>query len=534
LSKIKADMKTFIPFKFILISILFSVNIFPQQVNWAKQSATSTNENAAHHLSVDFSGNVFTTGWDYGGGYIFKYDSLGFILWTRHVQGALFYGGSTDNSGNTYITGNFSGTVAFGNFILNSIGTEYFLVKYDASGNCIWARRAGQALGKALKTDNNGYVYVTGDFSGSCTFGSTTITQTHSGIADNFVAKYDSLGQCLWVQQAIGSAYGRNCDISVNKKGDIFIMGNYMLPITFGSGADTMTISSVGNPIFIAKYNSTGSFKWAKIVSAGVGQCEGRGILVDEIGNYYITGWYDNNISFDNLSLTSSSNNGFIVKYDTMGIVKWATQPICNTGKAYGLAISKFNEVHITGIFETSGIYNTLVKFDSQGNEKWKEGYGATGNSNVISYGVYSDKDNHIYITGEFYGSIQFGVFNLNKTFNGSERAIFIVKVTDNNLTSVTRIEGNFSFQVYPNPTSRLITINITTINPKEEVMVTVNNSLGETVYSEVVKEISGSFTKQIDLSQLAKGIYFLELQPTLSGSSNNVTKNKVTKLVLQ
>lgn len=98
--------------------------------------------------------------------------------------------------------------------------------------------------------------------------------------------------------------------------------------------------------------------------------------------------------------------------------------------------------------------------------------------------------------------------------------------------TEINEIKNSYSMTVFPNPTSRIIAVNIATTKPKEEFILKVSDSLGKTVYSENLKEISGSFSKQIDLSQLPKGIYLLELQSTFPNSPQK--KAEVKKIVLQ
>jgi hypothetical protein len=90
-----------------------------------------------------------------------------------------------------------------------------------------------------------------------------------------------------------------------------------------------------------------------------------------------------------------------------------------------------------------------------------------------------------------------------------------------------------FHMTVYPNPTSRLITININPRKVQGKLSLKVNNTLGKTVYSENLKENSEPFTKQIDLGTLPKGIYFIELQLTSHNVSQNATR-QVTKFILQ
>src|ERR1044072_3343733 len=51
---------------------------------------------------------------------------------------------ATDHDGNSYVTGTFR-YGNFGSFTLTSTGSflDVFIAKYDSSGNCLWAKRAG-------------------------------------------------------------------------------------------------------------------------------------------------------------------------------------------------------------------------------------------------------------------------------------------------------------------------------------------------------------------------------------------------------
>ncbi|MDF2451603.1 MAG: ancA 3 [Bacteroidota bacterium] len=99
--------------------------------------------------------------------------------------------------------------------------------------------------------------------------------------------------------------------------------------------------------------------------------------------------------------------------------------------------------------------------------------------------------------------------------------------------TSIKDAPATFSITVYPNPTSRLVTIYINSNTSQENLALRINNSLGKTVFSETLKENSEPLTKQIDLGALPKGIYFIELQ-VMSSTSKNKSPGQVTKLILQ
>ena len=84
---------------------------------------------------------------------------------------------------------------------LNSAGNyDIFLTKYDASGNYLWAVRIG-GIGNdqayALAVDASGNSTITGYFTGTVDFDPGTGTQNFSSVSntsDVFLAKYDASG----------------------------------------------------------------------------------------------------------------------------------------------------------------------------------------------------------------------------------------------------------------------------------------------------------------------------------------------------
>ncbi|MEK7263262.1 MAG: SBBP repeat-containing protein [Bacteroidota bacterium] len=135
--------------------------------------------------------------------------------WAKRARGGGYdYGKgiATDENGNCYVTGYFnSSTITFGSVMLtntdNSGSSDMYLVKYDSSGNVLWANCAGgysADYGNSIATDGNGNCYVTGYFwSPTITFGSVTLINANS-FSDMFVVKYDSNGNVVWAKRAGG------------------------------------------------------------------------------------------------------------------------------------------------------------------------------------------------------------------------------------------------------------------------------------------------------------------------------------------
>jgi len=319
-------------------------------VLWAKSAGGNKND-YGNSISTDINGNSYITGefksntitigsttLTNAGSYssdifVVKYDGAGNLLWAKSAGGAGHdYGNSisTDTSGNSYITGSFgSPTITFGSTTLTNTSASHvdlFVVKYDGAGNVLWAKSAGGSLDESsnsIHTDANGNSYITGNFDGSITFGSTTLTYTGSFGNDIFIVKYDGAGNVLWAKSAGGSLDESSNSISTDANGNSYITGRfYSSTITFGS--DTLTNAGTDD-IFVVKYDGAGNVLWAKS-AGGTEDDHGWSISLDANGNSYITGGFASPIiTFGSTTLTNAGDwDIFVVKLDNVtGIAEY-------------------------------------------------------------------------------------------------------------------------------------------------------------------------------------------------------------------
>ncbi|HXB11621.1 MAG TPA: SBBP repeat-containing protein, partial [Bacteroidia bacterium] len=217
-------MKKILP---ILLLLTISSSLFGQSWLWGKQGKGSikTNDDGSP-VAIDKSGNVYLAGGyknsiiftpdtlsqgaSYNA-YLIKYNSVGKVIWAR--QPLANVGGNSDcsdvvvdSSGNVYITGYFQTGRQFGPYVLTSPGssTSTFFVKYDSNGNVLWAKapllnsQYCRAFAYSLAIDGKGYLYMTGTFIDTVSFGAVKITSptfTWLSTASNaFIAKYDENG----------------------------------------------------------------------------------------------------------------------------------------------------------------------------------------------------------------------------------------------------------------------------------------------------------------------------------------------------
>ena len=299
-----------------------------------------------------------------------------------------------------------------------------------------WAAQAGGsdwATGLGITIDDVGSSYVTGWFEGTVTFGFYSLTS--SGGSDIFVAKMDAGGNWQWVTQAGGSlligesGYG----ITIDNAGSIYVTGCFGGTASFGSYSLT---SSGSSDIFVAKMDAIGNWLWATKAGGNDGD-KGYGITLDDAGNSYVTGYFEETATFGSYSLNSSGYvDIFVAKMDTDGNWLWATKAGGSWhDQGYGI-IADSESCYVTGRFgetATFGSYSLnsngyvdifVAKMDVNGNWLWAIQAGGCDWDGVN--GITIDDIGNIYVTGGFEGTASFGFYSL---LSSGDIDIFVAKI---------------------------------------------------------------------------------------------------------
>lgn len=261
---------------------------------------------------------------------------------------------AVDFQGNSYITGGFSGTASFGPTTLTSLGNQsIFIAKIDNLGNFIWAKSAGSDggdRGNSIAIDAQGNSYITGYFRDGAIFGNTTLTSGfYVGI---FITKLDNSGNFIWVKSAAGTSslntYANG--IAIDSIGNSYIVGR-SVGVSFGS-------SPAITGIFTAKLDASGNdFEWAKQIGENAQFIDGHDIALDSQGNPHITGRFEGTMSFGDTTLISSEIGNFIAKLDATGNYIWVRKVGDDTwsnNRRIAIAIDSQDNSHAVGRFEGS------------------------------------------------------------------------------------------------------------------------------------------------------------------------------------
>ncbi|RZK32315.1 MAG: hypothetical protein EOO63_01740, partial [Hymenobacter sp.] len=303
-----------------------------------------------------------------------------------------------DASGNVYVTGFFTGQVAFGNTRLVSAGgQDVFVAKWDATARAwAWAAAGGGTtsdVGQGIAVSGTD-VYVTGYVSNSGSRNSSTdlavqfgglplysASNASSTNLDVFVARYSTAGALQWVRAGGGTGGDLGYGIAVSG-GDVYVTGQVINSgtvntstaqnVQFG-GLPLYSAGTTTNPnpdAFVVRYNAAGVAQW--VAAGGSSDADlGYGIATNGT-DVYVTGYVINGVpetgsppfvQFGGVPLrstsTTSSADIFVARYSAAGACQWAVAGGGTSGDVgYGIAVSG-TDVYVTGQVTNSGTVNT-------------------------------------------------------------------------------------------------------------------------------------------------------------------------------
>jgi hypothetical protein len=262
----------------------------------------------------------------------------------------------------------------------------------------LWSKTSSGGWGDArrLAVDGAGNAFATGNFAGTVTFGSTSLT-SYSATEDAFVWKLNASGTSVWAGEMGGySGFNAGFGITTDVSGNAYVTGRWTSGsnnFNPASGKAVALPSHGGLDTFIVKLtpgkNGTMQLGWAKDIG-GSSTDWGEQVAVDGSGNVYTTGTFTGPVNFN-------PNSG--------------TQ-------------------HVLPGYGGKDIF--VSELDSNGNYVAAAGLGSTLDD--IGHDIVLDASHIVYLTGFFSGTADFdptsGTYNL--TSNGGND-VFVSVLTQTN-----------------------------------------------------------------------------------------------------
>ncbi len=247
-----------------------------------------------------------------------------------------------------------------------------------------------------------------------------------------------------WAKTWGGTGDTRSAGVAVDSMGNIYVTGEFIGTANFDPAgpnpAATYTSYNGTVDAYLVKLDYGGNFRWVRTWGAGSPDCvpKSRGcgrdsadsVVVDQAGNIYIGGLFQNTVDFGNghsavSNAPNGANNIYLTKFSPDGANQWVRAWGGKTGgEAYSVAIDRthgaiyvegdwsttpntgwvdFNPGGSGGMRQNHGTYDSfLSKYDLDGGFQWVQTWGGEGYDD--GPGVAVDAGGSVYVSG-MYGS---------------------------------------------------------------------------------------------------------------------------------
>ncbi|MBF9142644.1 T9SS type A sorting domain-containing protein [Hymenobacter properus] len=355
----------------------------------------------------------------------------------------------TDAAGNSYVLGDFTGTVSVGGTSLSSGQSfDVYLAKYTPAGQLAWVRQLsspGNEKAGDLALDAAGNVYVSGTFGGNIQL-SPTLALAFAPVRDGptnylFVVRYSPLGQPEWAQQttspvlspALASTTSVN-SMAVTPTGMLYVSGVFTVAARLG--ATTVAVpggSPYGQGVFVAGFaTATGQPQLLAMpvyvrVPAVNGLSAYLQVAAGPAGELYLAALFSNRLEANtNTGSSAFSSRGgsdvLLAKLNPQGQAEWIEQ-LGGVGADWvcGTKTDAAGNVYVAGTCGAAATFgsttvasagprdNYLAKYTPQGTLEWVQTSGGPTNGMMGERCLRLDASGNAYLASTFSASAQFG-----------------------------------------------------------------------------------------------------------------------------
>ena len=295
-----------------------------------------------------------------------------------------------------------------------------------AQAQPFWTRHVG-SLGNDhindVKVDADGYLYITGEFSGTADFEEETLYST--GGLDFFVAKLSAEGEVIWWKHGGGYGLDRGIKLALGPNNTLVVVGEFMGPATF-QGV-TITSSDYTADMFVMRMDrTTGAQQWIRQGGGSAGADRPYGVTIAPNGQVTVAGEFKGTASWDGFTLNSIPDpetliptmDIVVVSYDAAGTALWVQQGAADhTDRAIDVVNDPQGNIYVTGQFSDTitfdvehlnAMFNAtfLLKLDPAGNEQWFRRCGG-GTFDHVRDMLYTP-GGELLLTGDLHGNMIF------------------------------------------------------------------------------------------------------------------------------
>lgn len=324
-----------------------------------------------------------------------------------------------DEEGSVYVAAQFLGTVMVGEERLENESISHFgFIKMSSEGRPLWVKRVNvddwNVRINGVEFDGKGHYYLFGEFYGTMTIGSSTLTAPKSGrgSADGFIAKYRLDGTPVSAWQMTGIGNDEVIDAVVDPSGALYVVGGFANTGDFG----VETFESTGfHEGFVARVSPSMQTEWVVALQASKTLDYITGVDIAE-GNPVICGVITDTGTLGPRSIEAENRTGFVAGLTPTGTIRWVTlfDGRESSGKLPSFTTDREGNAYMMGRYHTrlniDGIelqnedfFDSyyVAKFDTEGRVRWAKTGGGVAmfpqtlhvntNGDVVAFGSFND-----------------------------------------------------------------------------------------------------------------------------------------------
>ena len=481
------------------------------------------------------------------GMFVAKHDKTGNVLWLTAIPGldhTYFNQYSRmcvdQTSGQIYITGQFydSFKINGGPNVTLSDDVGVFLAAFSADGQFLWvSQHDGNNVDvQDIGCDGTGNVLISGAFRD--TLHTPGVPLISRGNLDAYIMKYNSSGLLQWAKSAGGIDGEITSLVTTDRSNNVYFAVEALSEVLAFDGSTIRMSVGEGN-IFLAKLSAHGQTMWSNIYAGAAGSdpfhddlCWPINMAVDGQDNLIIKGWYGDSTLFGNNLLLSPHwwFSKFLMKLDSDGQVLWANG-LQETTLAFDyndLGIDRDNSIYMGGqargdlyfgdeyMYQSTGNRDLFfAKYTTNGTLDWVKI--VAGGQEITGVNAVSVSDiGEVFVAGYFNEKLNFDDDVLtSSTVHGYFGMMHDMTVAVKNDVS----DRTYDHLVFPNPVTSKVHISFARHSYVEQVEICDQ-------YGHVIHAMGGhSFpeTLSIDMSSLARGLYFITVQDKTGRHSKKI-----------
>ncbi|MBR9922456.1 MAG: hypothetical protein GYB31_16585 [Bacteroidetes bacterium] len=345
------------------ISLLFS-----QEIEWVLQQESENTSTFTDVIANDAE-DIFGTGnmtfdvyidgntlaWSGGTQDVFlvRLSPNGEFVWGEILActgTASVYDVKLDGNGNVLIVGYFTEELSIqGETVTTTGNAGGFIASFDADGNLNWLKGYGDTGGIILYEmviTSEQEIVAVGQLQGNGEIEGQTVES--AGSIDALLVNLNvSDASFNWLQYFGSDGLDRFSAIDVDSEGNLIVVGAFSNTVSIGS--DDLVSQNGSDPLFV-KTNSNGTPIWAKSAGSAEDIANGRGVVVDNEDNIYISGLFSDLLDYEDNFLYGFGGekyDPFLISIDPDGGLRWM-QGAQTEGNAFSGKLEIFGDQLLT------------------------------------------------------------------------------------------------------------------------------------------------------------------------------------------